>query len=129
MTDVRLAPMLNLQIDLTAAGSWRSESKKDGVQDHYYQWNPEQWKHIEMVAFRLLLVTMGGNAPWIEWSDCIPPEALDFWEEDLPDDLFSGADEPNDNEHINGCATAIGVVDCILKQMEEEIGKRGGSLP
>lgn len=123
--------VLRLKVPLDEAGKWDSETKAEGKVQHNYQWSPEQWKHIEMVAYRLILATMSGSADWGRWEDAITPEALDFWDEDKPDDLFNVSDDPdenNDNE-INGCSTAIGVVDCILKQMEEEIGKRGGSLP
>ena len=129
MTDVVENPVLRLTFDLSNAGRWDSEHKDTGKVRHNYQWSQEQWRHIETVAFKLLLVTMNGSAPWAVWNDAITPEALDYWEEDLPEDLFKSSDALDENEHLNGCTTAIGMVDSILQQFEEEIGKRGGSLP
>jgi hypothetical protein len=128
MTDTVATPVLRLKVSLAEAGKWMS-TDKDGSVTNHYQWTPDQWKHIEMVAFKLVIATMQGHTEWSSWEECITPEAMDFWEEDLPDDLFKGADELGFDEHLNGCSTAIGVVDAILAQMEEEIGKRGGSLP
>ena len=125
----KVTQLLNLQIDLSEAGRWDSEHKDTGIVRHHYQWTPEQWQHIEMVAYRLILATMAGTAEWSRWEDAITPEALDYWDEDKPDGLFKDSDDLDFNEDLNGCSTAIGVVDAILKQMEEEIGKRGGSLP
>ena len=126
--DIVVSPRLKLEVDLTEAGKTRSQDS-NGSYEHDYIWSPEQWRHIEMVAYKMLLAQMRALTEWSYWGEAITPEALDYWEEDLPEDLFTSSDDPDLNEHISGCSTAIGVVDAILKQIEEEIGKRGGSLP
>lgn len=121
--------VLRLKVPLDEAGKWDTVSKAEGRVEHNYIWSPEQWRHIEMVAFKMLLAQMQGITEWAKWEDAITPEALDYWEDDLPEDVFKASDDPEENEHLMGVATAIGVVDAILRQMEDEIGKRGGSLP
>jgi hypothetical protein len=123
MADTVMAPVLKLEINLDNAGRWNTEHRDIGKVRHHYQWTPEQWQHIEMSAMRMLLATMAGTAPWGVWEEAIVPEAVDFFEEG-GDDLFQEGDE-----YTNAVATAIGVVDAILSQLEEEVGKRGGSLP
>lgn len=119
MTDIILAPILLLNVDLSKAGQWDSETK-EATTHHNYQWNAEQWRFIERSAFRMLIATMDGSAPWTTWNDCIPPEALDYWDDEVPQGLFT------DDEHLDGVSTAIGVVDAILIQFEEEAAKRDG---
>jgi hypothetical protein len=128
MTDLVTGPRLLIGFDLSTATQWDSTDSLGTV--HFnYEWTQEQWRHIEMVAFRLLLAQMNGTTEWNQWSEAITPEALEFFEEDMPAGLFSEDDDVEDSEVLNATTTAIGVVDCILKQFEEEIGKRGGSLP
>jgi hypothetical protein len=122
MTDIVASPRLLISFDLSNAGKWDSETK-EVTTTHDYKWNQAQWRYIECAAFRMLLATMENSAPWYKWEDAIPPEALDYWDDEVPEGLFT------DDESLNGVATAIGVVDAILGQFEEEIGKRGGSLP
>lgn len=113
MTETVASPRLLIGFDLSNAGKWDS-----GKVEHNFQWNQAQWRYIEFSAFRMLLATMEGSAPWAKWEDAIPPEALDYWENEVPDGLFT------DDEHLDGVSTAIGVVDAILGQFEEEVAKR-----
>ena len=112
------APMLRLNIDLNAAGQWDSEHKDTGKVHHNYQWTANQWRYIKKVAMRLFLATWEGTAPWEHsWDQCIPPEALDYFDVGLPEGLFS--DDPDSEEQINAVATAIGVVDALLEKIGE----------
>lgn len=121
MTDTA-APRLLIGIDLSKAGQWDSESLEHGKIHHDWngKWNQAQWRFIERSAFRMLIATMEGSAPWSTWGDAVPPEALDYWEDEVPDDLFE------EDDWIAGVSTAIGVVDAIIAQFEEEAAKRDG---
>ncbi len=118
MTDIVVSPRLLIGFDLSNAGKWDSEHKDTGKVEHNYQWNQAQWRYIKRSAFRMLLATMEGSAPWTPWENAIPSEALDYWDDELPEGLFT------DDETLDGVSTAIGVVDAILGQFEEEAAKR-----
>jgi hypothetical protein len=128
MTDMVAGPRLLIGFDLSKAGQWDSEHKDTGKVQHNYQWNQAQWRYIERSAFRMLLATMDGTAPWAVWEDASPPEALDYWEDEVPEGLFKASDDenPDEDEHLMGVSTAIGVVDAIISQFEEEAAKRDG---
>jgi len=125
VSDVVTKPVLKLRFDLSNAGKWDSTHKDTGKTEHNYQWTEEQWRYIMRSAYRLLLATMEGSAPWGTWEECIPPEALDYWEDEVPPGLFKASEDENadEDEHLMGVSTAIGVVDCMLSQFEEEAAK------
>jgi len=127
MTDLVTGPRLLIGFDLSKAGQWNSETRETTT-SHDYKWNQAQWRYIERSAFRMLLATMEGTAPWGAWGEAIPPEALEYWEDEVPDGLFKASDDenPDEDEHLMGVATAIGVVDAIIGQFEEEAAKRDG---
>ena len=123
MTDTVASPRLLIGFDLSKAGQWDSEHKDTGKIHHNYQWTQEQWRYIERAAFRMLLATMNGEGEWQTWEDAIPPMAMDFWEDEVPEGLFP---EDDGEFGLSGVMTAMGVVDAILSQFEEEAAKRDG---
>lgn len=118
MQEIIENPVMRLTFDLTEAGRWDSSSKTTTTH-HNYQWNREQWRQIERAAFLMIRESMDGDAPWDTWNECIPPEAIEYFN-GVSQDLFT------EDELLDATSTAIGVVDAILGQFEEEAAKRDG---